>query len=52
MNAEPTESESSQLDEIIEPTDDASESEESAPDFDLDDDQLDAVLESLLLVVD
>ncbi|MFM9261678.1 MULTISPECIES: SMC-Scp complex subunit ScpB [unclassified Rhodococcus (in: high G+C Gram-positive bacteria)] len=52
MNAEPTESESSQLDEIIEPTDDAPESEESAPDFDLDDDQLDAVLESLLLVVD
>jgi segregation and condensation protein B len=52
MNAEPTESESSQLDEIIEPTDPALESEESAPDFDLDDDQLDAVLESLLLVVD
>jgi segregation and condensation protein B len=52
MNAEPTESESSQLDEMIEPTDAASESEESAPDFDLDDDQLDAVLESLLLVVD
>ncbi|WP_374228164.1 SMC-Scp complex subunit ScpB [Rhodococcus qingshengii] len=52
MNAEPTESESSQLDEMIEPTDDAAVSEDSAPDFDLDDDQLDAVLESLLLVVD
>ncbi|YCN55869.1 SMC-Scp complex subunit ScpB [Rhodococcus erythropolis] len=52
MNAEPTESESSQLDEMIEPTDDAAISEDSAPDFDLDDDQLDAVLESLLLVVD
>ncbi|MFE5642558.1 SMC-Scp complex subunit ScpB [Rhodococcus sp. NPDC056516] len=52
MNAEPTESESSQLDEMIEPADDAAVSEDSAPDFDLDDDQLDAVLESLLLVVD
>lgn len=52
MNAEPTESESSQLNEMIEPTDDAAVSEDSAPDFDLDDDQLDAVLESLLLVVD
>lgn len=52
MNAEPTESESSQLDEMIEPTEHASESEDSAPDFELDDDQLDAVLESLLLVVD
>ncbi|MGV0155740.1 SMC-Scp complex subunit ScpB [Rhodococcus sp. GB-02] len=52
MNAEPTESESSQLDEMIEPADGAVESEDSAPDFDLDDDQLDAVLESLLLVVD
>ncbi|MDZ7913566.1 MAG: SMC-Scp complex subunit ScpB [Rhodococcus sp. (in: high G+C Gram-positive bacteria)] len=37
---------------MIEPTDDAAVSEDSAPDFDLDDDQLDAVLESLLLVVD
>ncbi len=52
MNAEPTEPESSQLDEMIEPTEHASESEDSAPDFELDDDQLDAVLESLLLVVD
>ena len=52
MNAEPTEPESSQLDEMIEPTEHASESENSAPDFELDDDQLDAVLESLLLVVD
>ncbi|MFF1555729.1 SMC-Scp complex subunit ScpB [Rhodococcus erythropolis] len=52
MNAEPTESESPQLDQMIEPADDAVESEDSAPDFELDDDQLDAVLESLLLVVD
>lgn len=52
MNAEPTESESSQLDEMIEPAGDAADSEDSALDFDLDDDQLDAVLESLLLVVD
>ncbi|MFD4779360.1 SMC-Scp complex subunit ScpB [Rhodococcus qingshengii] len=37
---------------MIEPTEHASESEDSAPDFELDDDQLDAVLESLLLVVD
>jgi len=52
MKAEPTESESPQLDQMIEPADDAVESEDSAPDFELDDDQLDAVLESLLLVVD
>lgn len=31
MNAEPTESESSQLDEMIEPTEHASESEDSPP---------------------
>lgn len=52
MNSVPMEAESSQLDELIEPVGDAAEPEDFAPDFDLDDDRLDSVLESLLLVVD